>query len=253
MKIYDCFMFFNELDLLEIRLNILSPYVDYFVLVESTTTHSGKEKPLLYQENRDRFKEFNHKIIHIPITIDQKPLGDWDRENFQREHIHFGLKECCDDDIIMVSDLDEIPNLEGVDLEKSVKEHGSITFQMALHYYFLNVKYPIDWSGTFVVPYSSIKGMSSLSKLRLENRFPKISNGWHFSYMGGLDSVKYKIESYAHQEFNNDTIKENLEKAMIENKDPFGRGDEFMMVEIDETYPKYILDNLDKYNHLIKK
>lgn len=250
--IYDCFMFFNELDLLEIRLNTLNPHVDYFVLVESTTTFSGKEKPLYYQDNKDRFKDFNHKIIHIPISVNQSIFSNWDREFFQREHIKFGLKKCLDSDIVMVSDLDEIPNLEGLNLNEAIKEHGAFTFDMAMYYYYMNVRTPDNWSGTYVVPYQFIQVMN-LSKIRLENKFDKIGKGWHFSYMGGVDSVKYKIESYSHQEFNNDAVKDNLENAIGNNIDPFGRGSKFSVVEIDETYPKYILDNLEKYNHLIKK
>ena len=249
--IYDCFMFFNELDLLEIRLNILNPYVDYFVLVESSTTFSGKEKPLFYHENKERFKDFNHKIIHVPIQVNQSPFSNWEREFFQREHIKFALSRCADTDIVMVSDLDEIPNLEGIDLYQSIKDHGGFTFDMTLYYYYINVKTPDRWSGTYGVPYQLLKDMN-LSKIRLENKYQKISNGWHFTFMGGLERVKYKIESYSHQEYNNDFIKNNLETAMANNKDPFGRGD-FTKVEIDGSYPKYILENLEKYKHLIKE
>lgn len=249
--IYDCFMFFNELDLLEIRLNVLNPHVDYFVLVESSTTFSGKEKPLYYQENKERFKDFNDKIIHIPIVVNQSPFTNWEREFFQREHIKFGLKACTDSDIIMVSDLDEIPNLDGLNLNEAIKKHGGFSFDMALYYYYMNVKTLDNWSGTYGVPYHFIKDMN-LSKIRLENKFNKIGNGWHFSYMGGLDSIKYKIESYSHQEYNNDAIKDNLENAMSNDIDPFGRGNQFTRVEIDSSYPKYILDNLEKYKHFIK-
>jgi hypothetical protein len=249
--IYDCFLFFNELDLLEIRLNVLNPHVDYFVLVESTTTFSGKHKPLHYKENIQRFKDFNHKIIHVPIVVNQSPLSNWEREFFQREHIKFGLNKCSETDIVMVSDLDEIPNLDGIDLKKSIKEHGALTFDMKVFYYYINLRTPEKWSGTYVIPYQLAQVMN-LSKIRLENKFDKIGTGWHFSYMGGVDSIKYKIESYSHQEFNNDAIKDNLENAMSNDIDPFGRGNQFTRVEIDSSYPKYILDNLDKYKHLIK-
>jgi beta-1,4-mannosyl-glycoprotein beta-1,4-N-acetylglucosaminyltransferase len=249
--IYDCFLFFNELDLLEIRLNVLDSYVDRFVLVESTTTFSGNKKPLLYKQNKDRFKKFNHKIIHLPIEINQSPLGNWDREYFQREHIKFGLKNCSDNDIIMVSDLDEIPKLDGINLDESIKKYGGVTFDMDVFYYYINVKTSEKWMGTYILPYHLIKNMN-LSKLREENRFHKISKGWHFSYMGGIDKIKYKIESYSHQEFNNDSVKNNLSDAINNFKDPFGRIGEFTKVEIGSNHPKYLVDNLDKYNHLIK-
>ena len=248
---YDCFMFFNELDLLEMRLNILNPYVDYFVLVESTTTFSGKNKALYYKDNKDRFKDFNHKIIYVPITANQSPLSNWDREFFQREHIKLGLKNCSENDIIMISDLDEIPNLDGVDLNLAISEHGGVTFDMDVFYYYINVKTTEKWLGTYILPYSLIKNID-LSNMRVKNIFHKISNGWHFSYMGGIDNIKYKIESYSHQEYNNDSVKNNLSDAINNLKDPFGRRAEFTKVEIGSNHPKYLVDNLDKYNHLIK-
>lgn len=120
MKIYDCFQFFNELDLLEIRLNVLNDHVDYFVLTESTVTFSGLNKPLYYQENKDRFEKFNDKIIHV--VVEDTPDGNpFERDVFQKNAIIRGLQDCEDDNIILTSDLDEIPDPEIVD-------PGSLTF-----------------------------------------------------------------------------------------------------------------------------
>jgi len=111
MKIYDCFTFFNELDLLEIRLNELNDAVDYFVLVEATKTQTGLPKSLYFENNKKMFEKFNKKIIHV--IVDDMPdikRGAWVLENYQRNQIMRGLTKCKDDDIIFISDLDEIPN-----------------------------------------------------------------------------------------------------------------------------------------------
>lgn len=109
--IYDCFTFYNELDLLKIRLEILNPYVDKFVIVELNKTFRGLNKPLNFQLHIDEFEKYIDKIIYItPDDIPEyKGDGDWTIENFQRNSIMLGLKGCKPDDIIMVSDLDEIP------------------------------------------------------------------------------------------------------------------------------------------------
>ncbi len=120
MKIVDCFTFYNELDLLNYRLHILNDVVDYFVLVESTHTHVGKEKELYFNENKNLFEKFQHKIIHVIVTdilykypnINYDKNQQWDNEIYQRNCIELGIQELslADDDIIIISDLDEIPN-----------------------------------------------------------------------------------------------------------------------------------------------
>ena len=124
--IYDCFTFFNELDLLEIRLNILNEVVDKFVLVEATRTHRGNPKPLYFKENKKRFAPFLDKIIHIVVdsyepvekyiaSKDSDPkLHSWAYENFQRHAIIHGLDDLKDEDSLIISDLDEIPTAEAV-------------------------------------------------------------------------------------------------------------------------------------------
>ena len=112
MKIYDCFTFFNELELLELRLKILSPYVDYFGLVESNVTHRGKSKPLYFDLNKENFSAYKDKIIYLKLNTNTKETHpyDWSIENLQRNTILNGLNNCQDNDLIIISDLDEIPN-----------------------------------------------------------------------------------------------------------------------------------------------
>jgi hypothetical protein len=114
--IYDCFTFFNELELLELRLHELSGVVDKFVLVEATRTHSNQPKALVYQENRARFQEFHDKIIHVVVDDMPNAKNAWALENFQRECIARGLVSCRPDDLVLVSDLDEIPRATTVTL-----------------------------------------------------------------------------------------------------------------------------------------
>lgn len=129
-KVYDCFTFFNELELLKVRLEELNDHVDYFVLVEAVETHRGDPKPLYFQENRHLFEKYLPRIIHIIVTERLSPnqedpvKGFWNREHLQREYIAKGLKNCEHLDIILISDLDEIPCTEAL---KKVKRQLNFT------------------------------------------------------------------------------------------------------------------------------
>jgi beta-1,4-mannosyl-glycoprotein beta-1,4-N-acetylglucosaminyltransferase len=286
-KIYDCFLFFNELDLLELRLNVLDPYVDYFVLAEASVTHSGLDKPYYFEENKERFSKFLHKIIHIksgdiptdfnnlpPInnldTFDGKSVKQihefintqtnrfnkttephFGRDFFQKESIRRGLMDCNDEDIILSSDLDEIPNPEILKEVDSVLEKGKFfTFNQTTYYYYLNLLKERNWSGSRMGRYGDLKNYS-YNELRAQHNHTLPNGGWHFSFQGGLEKVKTKIKSYSHQEMNRDDIFESLDSNIKNNIDPFNRGS-LELVEIDDTYPKYLLDNKEKYKHMIK-
>ncbi|MBR5913339.1 MAG: hypothetical protein IKZ58_03100, partial [Selenomonadaceae bacterium] len=112
MKVYDCFTFYNEFELLELRLKSLWDMVDYFVLVEADKTQNNVPKPFLFGERISEFKEFLPKIRHIPMRMnfDYKGAGDWTLENEQRNSIVYGLTDASPDDLIFISDLDEIPS-----------------------------------------------------------------------------------------------------------------------------------------------
>jgi len=134
--IYDCFTFFNELDLLELRLHILNDVVDKFVLVEATKTHSNIEKELYYQNNKKRFKKYSDKIIHIVVDKFPEYIDSWTFEKYQRDCIISGLKRCEPNDVIIISDADEIPNPEKI--KKYAQTPGIKTFKQKMFYYFLN-------------------------------------------------------------------------------------------------------------------
>ncbi|HXA00714.1 MAG TPA: hypothetical protein VNW99_01930, partial [Cytophagaceae bacterium] len=140
--IYDCFSFFNELELLELRLNELSPIVDKFVIVEATKTFQKKDKPLIYQKNKERFREFSNKITHI--VVDEfpgffykfrKPTA-WDYGDFQKDQVMRGLSDAKPDDILIISDIDEIPKPEKINFYKG--STGIKVFEQNFYYYFLN-------------------------------------------------------------------------------------------------------------------
>ena len=149
--IYDCFPFFNELELLEIRLRELEEVVDCFVLVESTRTHSNQPKPLYYQRHRRRFSRWNGRIL--PIVMEDVPsdASPWLLENRQRQAIGRGLVEAAPDDVILVSDVDEIPRAAGVRNYRD--KPGVKVFQQRLSYYFLNHVTDEPWPGTRMLSY----------------------------------------------------------------------------------------------------
>ncbi|MDE6220450.1 MAG: glycosyltransferase, partial [Lachnospiraceae bacterium] len=141
--VYDCFQFFNELDILKIRLNVLDPVVDRFVISEATETFSGLKKPLYYEENKEMFVEFQDKIIHV--VVDDTPRGaDWgthERDTFQKNAVTRGLKDCTDDDIVIFSDLDEIPNPDKIrEILQNFQEDKIYHFAQRLFYCYLNME-----------------------------------------------------------------------------------------------------------------
>lgn len=272
--IYDCFAFFNEMDLLEIRLNTLNDVVDRFVLVEATRTFQKKEKPLFFEQNKERFKPFLHKIEHV--IVDEYPgffakwrvPKTWDYDDHQKEQILKGLKGAKPDDVIIVSDVDEIPRPELV--KEFANKPGIKVFQQKLFYYYLNCfikRYPepiplvdgyMPWYGTVMLNY---KDIDTIKKTRLyrENRksTDKITiipdGGWHFSYLGGAKKVIEKIEAYAHKEHNKDEFKDpkKVEEIIRKGGSLYNQDLDSTFVAIDSSFPKYIQTHQDKYAELI--
>ncbi len=286
--IYDCFTFFNELELLEIRLNTLNNSVDKFVLVEATCTHQGKPKPLYFQENKELFKDFKNRIIHV-VAEDMPAFNgenSWELEHHQRNAIVRGLEGCSTEDIILISDLDEIPKLSGINFEE-VKEKDVYIFRQKMYYYFLNCMNATEnanyrWNGTILYRYSRKIQVQALRELSMSNLGLKSSQlkrrmyahylkwlkskllginirfveegGWHFSYLGGVNKIIQKLEAFAHTEYNQSQYKspEKIQEIIESGKDLFGRDFKYKFVPLDDSYPEYILKHIDKYKHLIK-
>ncbi len=254
MSTYDAFLFFNEMDILEIRLNNLDPFVDKFVLVESPQTFSGKLKPLWFQENKKRFEKFLYKIIRIEAPKSNF-VNPWDRETFQRNMLLVGLKDCAPNDIIMVGDVDEIPGKGSVD---TFKKGGlsCVSLNQPLYIYYINGLSDRRGIGTVICYYSFLLGMTPHS-LRLSRRhFPILENaGWHFSYLGGPKAIVEKVAAYSHQEENNPAIinVERIAERMKIGVEPGRRDRTVIFVPLDETFPKFILENKERYPGLIKE
>ena len=282
-KIYDCFNFFNELDILELRLNILNDYVDYFVIVESDVSHSGEKKQFNFEINKSRYNKFIDKIIYYKITdtpndflnlndtedvelnkinefiikqtnrFNRKTQQDYGRDFFQKESVRRPLINCNDDDIILFSDLDEIPNpeiineLNGYDLD-----HKILSLRQNTYYYYLNVFKQSDWYGTKILKYKNLNDLS-LNEVRGDVTLSdKIDNGgWHFSFMGGKKMVEKKLTSYSAKDLSSKRVLESIEYNIENNIDPFFRG-KLETVEIDNTFPEYLRNNINSFNHLIK-
>jgi beta-1,4-mannosyl-glycoprotein beta-1,4-N-acetylglucosaminyltransferase len=274
-------MFFNEIELLEIRLNILDPYVDYFVIVESTVTFSGNKKPLYFLENSDRFSKYKHKIKRV--VIDDTPdnftnidslynlddirtdiLNDlklahhipkhephWCREFYQRECIKYGLVDCDMDDLIIFSDLDEIPDPDKI--PNKIDGDSLYHAKQRMYQYYANVKKHETWYGTKFCKYSYIK-TRSLNAIRSDKNFVNTIDdcGWHFTYLGGVENIKLKIQSYGHQELNRPDILNTLEQNIKNNADIFYRNDSYFDIDINTEFPLYLIDELKKFPGLLK-
>lgn len=204
--IYDCFPFFNELDVLEIRLSLLYDHVDKFILVEAKQTYSYKDKPLYYEENKQRFARFHDKIEHLIVEKFPESKDPWIPERLQRDSMIDSLKNCCDDDIIIVSDVDEIP--DPVLFKRNIDKLYHI--EMPFYYFYLNYEVNQMWNKSYISPFRDIKG-NSLTTLRMSIA-PEIPYkgefSFHVSFLFGNDYEKYihKTKSFAHHEYNRPTI-----------------------------------------------
>lgn len=222
--IIDCFIFYNELELLFYRLSILYDKVDYFVLVESTRTHKGADKPLYFDENKLLFKDFKDKIIHIIIDdLKPEPLSKdevWLNENKQRNSIDIGIKRLGlkNNDLIIISDVDEIINPEIIDTLQP-----NCSLEMDLYYYNLYTLNKNKWYYAKVVEYEFYKKRfaSKPNTIRCNSNFNYVikNAGWHLSYFGDEYFIQNKLKNFAHQEWNSDyytdvnKIKEKMEKS----------------------------------------
>ena len=251
MKIYDSFMYFDEDLLLDLRLNVLDKYVSKFIITEATYTHNGTKKDLKFDINN--FERFKDKIEYI-IVDDQPPnilqtnssdslerrgekliLNGYARDNYQRNKIADGIKEASDDDIIIVSDLDEIPNLQNLNFSKI--KNKIIQFKQKMFYYKLNLYYPdFEWFGSkacrkknFLSPQwlRNIKS-KKYSKFRLDLIFNKkkyndifyvLDGGWHFTCIRTPEELEYKLLNFAHHyEYEESGLKREDLKKLIQEK-----------------------------------
>jgi beta-1,4-mannosyl-glycoprotein beta-1,4-N-acetylglucosaminyltransferase len=276
MKIIDCFIFYNELDMLELRLEELNDVVDYFVLVESIKTFANNDKELYFENNKDRFSKFLNKIIHIIVKYNIPQTSNaWDIESYQRRCIDIGIKQLDlqNDDIVIISDLDELPDVNTLLLIKNdqninpmtimtidgiyrtiLKIDGIYRLEQDFYYYNLNCKHKNKWSLAKILNYGSYNNdpQNIRSDAKWKGYIKK--GGWHLSYFGDVDFIKNKIKNFSHQELNNEYIlnDERILKQIVNNDDLFGRGkNEFDY--IDKKDNTYLPQKYKEFEYLLFK
>ena len=264
MAIYDCFQYFNEDHMVDMRLNILNDNVDYFVISESTKTHQGKSKKINFDPNR--FSKFKNKIKFVIADYDGEKFekhigGESPIEQHQRNSLSKGIKDASPDDLIILSDTDEIPDLKKIGEIKDNKKY--IAFSQKMFMYKLNLQNldESNWIGSKVTKKKYLSSMQELRDLkfkkyplwRIDKRFLQIINGgWHFSFLQTPNEILNKIKSYSHGEFNNKNLSEaDIEDKILNNTDIFNRGFRLKKIELDASYPDYILENKKNFSKWI--
>lgn len=272
MAVVDCFTFFNEIDLLKFRLEYLKDVVDYHVIVESNLTFSGNKKPYNLKERLDEFEEYKNKIIYfqveqsthnivfLPVESYTPTNGSFLLEYQQRNGISYASNYVKDSDLVLISDLDEIPSREAIKiLDASIEENDMISLSMLFHYYYMNCQntgFERFWNGTVAVRGKGFKLSSPQNFRDLRNHLQHLPNaGYHFSFLGGVEKIRTKIQSFAHTEFNRPDIvsEENIAAAIKKGEDVFKRpGVSYKFVDI-EQYPEDIKAVMKKYPQFIKQ
>ena len=295
MKIFDCFMYFDEDIILDVRLNTLFDKVDYFVIVESKFTHKGEKRNLKFDFKK--FQKFKDKIIYLVYENESSLIEKIDendteyeksskyisnaihRENGQRNFISEGLKTANEDDFILISDADEIPNLTSINLNHF--KNKLIFFNQEMFYYKFNLKLPgLNWTGTRCCKKKYLKSPQWLRNIKVKNypiyridtffserRYSNIkfinNGGWHFTNLKSSTEIRHKLQSYLHhREFDLEPLSINEIENLIKNKtaiydlsidkrdQKIGDGKKLIKYDLNNL-PSYIYNNLNKFNKWI--
>lgn len=251
--VLDAFTFFNELDLLELRFEILDKYVDHFILVESRETFTGIPKPLYYEENKERFSKWNNKIIHIVCSNMQIERVAFERHWACYELIEKELLKYSPSDIAFCSDLDEVWNGEVLNLiDDKIHSLGQYNYS-----YWLNYRSSEDWVGTLMSRVSNIK-VGYNKEYRSIKPNVLANAGWHFTNQGGVEQMIKKVEAYDHgPEIPQDWFRANIKSLMDNGQDFLARKADYRGLPYtfwisEEEWPEYLKNNKDKYTHLCK-
>jgi len=265
MKIYDCFTFYNELDLLEIRLRELYEHVDYFVLVEANKTFQNKEKPFIYQSNKEKFLQWQDKIIHIIVDDMPDSNNAWARETHQRNAILNGISTADPEDIIIISDCDEIIRSNVI---KELRSSTQMAFALRMPLFNFKFNYMRIAPGQYDVWAMAARKsvMENISPDLLRNSRFAYSNwplnaqtqevkmiehaGWHFGYLGDVEYLRDKAQSFSHTEVNRPEFFEQLDiEASIRERKEWDRTQQakYEIVELTDYFPQSILSQQDRY------
>lgn len=247
MKIYDCFTYFNEEEMVRIRFEELKDSVDYFVVVEASETFTGQPKPFYFDDIENEFFDIKEKIIRVRYNFSSPNLSAWEREYEQRNSIMLGLDSAKDYDVIIISDADEIARGSVTE----VLPYLALPIQLEVKQYF--------WNYNWQVPLHCNQGARPVACFRIQlndnspqqlraAQMPKIKgSGWHFSFFGEEERIKKKIESFAHTEYDKEEYKsfEKIKNRIENGIDPFDRFP-LKYYNIDESYPKWVIKNKGK-------
>ena len=270
MKLFDCFMYFDEDLLLDLRLNVLNNYVDKFVIVEATKDHTGKDKKLNF--NINNFSKFKNKISYI--IVEDMPTNlkfykkNWPvhhlRDQHQRNALARGYEDSNDDDLIMISDIDEIPDPNKIKIFDVKNKYACFiqkNFQSKINLLNISDK---NWMGTKIIKKKYIKSPQWLRNIKTAKpsfwkfykpRQPQLiyDGGWHFSFLKNPKGISKKIQSYSHSEYNKSiyTDEKKIAERINNRIDIFDRNFKYEKIDIDDTFPKYILENINKYKDWI--
>lgn len=285
-KVFDCFMFFNELELLHLRFMEYYDVVDYFVIVESNKSHTGKPRDLIFEANKQKFKMFLDKVIYVKVEDlpIYKPDSIWVAENFQRNAIQRGLEDVASiGDIVFISDCDEFWDKNYL---SEIKKYSRVNlFTNELYYYYVNCMQNCVWgSGSCAYPYPlltpqearniAINLHGELFKLDLESQlriveeenlkpeYKKVffQKGWHYSYMGGAKRIREKVENIAesHMIISHVGDEEIINKKLLQGYDLWNREEEYakkFLIDLSlKTYKPNALDQfLTEYPNFVYK
>jgi beta-1,4-mannosyl-glycoprotein beta-1,4-N-acetylglucosaminyltransferase len=257
-------MFFDELDLLEIRLEETFDIVDRFIISESLYTHSGNEKPLFFETNKDRYNKYLPKITHV--VYESKPNSNsWYNENNQRRSLGYAMNQSVlnDHDLIIISDLDEIINRNTLSSIVANIDHDLLPITLCHTMYTGKINYKVidpawcqNWRGACIINGKLLREKEyDLHFFRhYKDSFNYLENAknWHFTSVGNEDNIRHKLISYAHTETNTHDNLYNIKNRLLDVKDPMlSRDYKLEKTIIDDSFPKAIIENIDKYKTLI--
>lgn len=261
MRIFDCFTFYNEFTLLELRLKELWNTVDYFVIAEANITHQNNPKPFYLKENLHLFSDYLSKIRLITIEDMPRSSDSWVNENFQRACLDRGLFDLQPNDIVCVSDCDEIPRPSSLSFIKNDPEnHDRYILGMPICYFKFNymMTNPVAKQKNIKVTKGRVFVNAHWERSSF-NYIPGIKEiehgGWHFTYLGDTDFAKNKLQNFAHAESNRPEIVDRVNiEEMIKQKVGFGwhnSEEKFEYVKLDSYFPLTVQNDYERYKHLI--
>jgi len=268
MKIFDTFPFFNEIEILELRFLELYDTVDYFVIAEANRTHNGTPKEFIFEKNKSRYEKWLDKVIYVKVEDmpEYDPNDVFRLEYFQRNAIMRGLKDKAQiGDKVIVSDCDEIPNVEG--LKANLDNPNWQVFSQELFYYYVNNQLHRAWGGSVMADYGTFHTIQKLRWFAIRRQFSRggegvIPNGrWHYSYMTGGDAkrVKEKVDLFAEKNLGELAGSvEDVARKMANHQDLYNRSEckryyLEKIVDISKTKPKHLDEWLEKYPTFIFK